>query len=95
MVQTIHYRRQLSGFVRTSTAYDLIHEEHARMLDTLLDEVDRLNDLVKKKDAEINELKLLPHSQLNIDRAQLAACGTRDEQSRRTATRPRSEGGSH
>jgi hypothetical protein len=71
---TAHYRKRLSEFVRTSTAYDLIHEEHARMIEYLCDEVERLGRVVQQKEAQLQELKLMPHYDLNIDRAQLQSC---------------------
>ncbi len=78
-MSTAHYRRRLAEFVRTSTAYDLIHEDHAYMIENLCNEVDRLNYLLKKKDAELAKLKLLPNSGLNIDRAQLSRLGVPGE----------------
>jgi len=74
-MNTTHYRRRLSEFVRTSTAYDLIHEDHAYMIENLCNEVERLQYLLRKKDAELTKLKLLPNSGLNIDRAQLSNLG--------------------
>lgn len=67
--------RRLSEFVRTSGSYDLIHEEHALIIERLCEEVERLEYEVQKKNKEIHSLKLNQHFGQNIDRAQLSSLG--------------------
>lgn len=76
--------QRLSQFVRTSGSYDLIHEEHALMIEHLCDEVERLEALVLKKNKEIHALKLKQDLGLNIDRVQLSNLGENGDKSGRT-----------
>jgi len=78
---TLH---RLSQFVRTSGSYDLIHEEHALMIERLCDEVERLEALLQRKDKEIHALKLKQDLGLNIDRVQLSNLGDHGDKARRT-----------
>lgn len=75
--------RRLSEFVRTSGSYDLIHEEHALMVERLCDEVERLEALVQQKNKEIHALKLKQDLGLNIDRVQLSNLGDHGDKARR------------
>lgn len=67
--------QRLSQFVRTSGSYDLIHEEHALIIEHLCDEVERLEAVLQKKNKEIHALKLTQDFGLNIDRVQLSSLG--------------------
>jgi len=67
--------QRLSQFVRTSGSYDLIHGEHALMIEHLCKEIERLEHEVQERNKEIHTLKLKQDLGLNIDRIQLFALG--------------------